>query len=198
MEQLSRWNTKVATLCELTEPLGLGSIVVEIGSIRYSEEVASDDGWSTVYLARRAEERRWRFHSIDNDPQAIRIAATVLVKNGLTEASLHLADATEWLRGFNNVIDCLYMDGPDDPNINLGQLIAAYDKLQYMVIVDDTQDYGGNHWGKGSTTLPFLQAKRWAVTHYLTVPEYRMSCAMRMPTVSMLAPAPSTLSPAPD
>ena len=80
MEQLSPRNTKVATLYKLMEPLGWGSVVVEIGSIRYSEEVTSDDGWSTVYLASKAEERKWQFHSIDDDPQAIQIATTALLK----------------------------------------------------------------------------------------------------------------------
>lgn len=190
MAELSPWNNKAATLCKLTEPLGFRSIVVELGCIRYSDEVASD-GWSTVYLASRAEERGWEFHSIDIDPQALQMATAMLLKNGLTEASLHHADATEWLLGFSGVIDCLYMDGPDDPNANLSQLIAAYDRLRYLVIVDDTQEYGGNRWGKGSMTLPFLEGKGWVVRHYLTVPGYRMSCAMRMPTVSMPDSAPS-------
>lgn len=198
MPELLPRNNKAATLCKLTEPLGFGSIVVEVGCIRYSDEVASEDGWSTVYLARRAEERKWQFHSVDNDLQALQVAATVLLKNGLTETRLHHADATEWLLRFSGVIDCLYMDGLDDPNTNLSQLIAAYDKLQYMVIVDDTQEYGGNRWGKGSMTLPFLEGKGWIVRHYLTVPGYRMSCAMRMSTVSMLDSALSTSSDAPD
>ena len=113
-----------------------------------------------------------------------------LSKNGLTKASLHHADATEWLLGFRGVIDCLYMDGPDDPNANLSQLIAAYDRLRYLVVVDDTQEYEGNRWGKGSATLPFLEGKGWVVRHYLTVPGYRMSCATRMPSVSMTDSAP--------
>ncbi len=190
MAELSPRNNKAATIYKLTEPLGFRSIIVELGCMRYSDEVASD-GWSTVYLASRAEERGWEFHSIDIDSQALQMAATVLLKNGLTKANLHHADATEWLLGFSGVIDCLYMDGPDDPNANLSQLIAAYDRLRHTVIVDDTQGYGGNHWGKGSMTLPFLEGEGWIVHHYLTVPEYWMSFAMRTSTVSMADSAPN-------
>lgn len=179
MAELSPRNNKAATLYRLTESLALGSVIVEIGCIRYDEETASEDGWSTLYLASRAQRRGWEFHSIDKDLQAIQTARSVLLKNVLPEARLHHADATEWLLGFDGVIDCLYMDGPDDPTINLNHLIAAYDKLRDLVIIDDTQEYGGNRWGKGSMTLPYLESKGWIVVHYLTDPGYRMSCAMR-------------------
>jgi len=55
MAELSPRHTKAATLQKLTEPLGLGSVVVEPGCVHYSEELAWDDGWSTVYLASRGQ-----------------------------------------------------------------------------------------------------------------------------------------------
>jgi hypothetical protein len=182
--ELSPRNNKAATLYKLTESLGAGSVVVEIGCLRSGEEVASD-GWGTLYLASRAKHRAWQFHSIDKNLQAIQTAATVLLNYELPEASLHHADATEWLLGFDGLIDCLYMDGPDDPAINLDQLIAAYHKLRDLVVIDDTQEYGDNRWGKGSLTLPYLGGKGWTAVHYLTEPGFRMSCAMRSSRISL-------------
>ena len=176
-------NAKAALLLELTEGLGGGMVVVEGGTMRAPQEVASD-GASTLYLARRAKERGWRFVSIDNDLDALINARTVLFAESLDGAvTLQVGDGATVLFDMPDSIDFLYLDGAADPGEALAQFEAAKGNLapSAIVAVDDIQEIRpGEPLGKGERLLPALQARGWTVEVTPTEPGYAMAICRRL------------------
>lgn len=170
-------NLKARRLLKAGEGLGEGAVVVEIGCVRNEAEVPSD-GYSTVYLGRRAKRRAWEFHSVDIDPAAIHAARSAC--EGLPVA-LHQADGEEWLRRFRRPIDLLYLDGAADPEQAVRQYRAAKLAHGATVVIDDAQPIVGDGLnlaqGKASTILTLLEQDGFRVKVYETEPGYRMAVA---------------------
>ena len=176
-------NAKAALLLELTEGLGAGAVVVEVGTMRFGHEAPSD-GASTLYLARRAKERGWKFVSIDNDEAAFLNAAKVLRVHDLQAvADLRLDDGAIVLANLIGPIDFLYLDGAADPGEALAQFEAAEHRIApwAVVAIDDIQEIRpGEPLGKGERLLPALEARGWTVEVRPTEPGYAMAICRRL------------------
>lgn len=167
-------NEKARTFLEAFSDLPIGSTVVEIGCARFGHEIPSD-GWSTVHLARAAEEHGWTFHSVDIDPAAVATARDATF--GLP-VIVHEGDGAEWLRAFEGFIDGLYLDGSADPHEAVAQYEAAdgYSPAP-IIVIDDVQAIDGVERGKGNALLDRLEADGYTVEIKDTEPGYRMAVA---------------------
>lgn len=168
-------NRKAARILAATATVGVGATVVEIGCVRFDREIGSD-GWSTVYLARRAKRRAWRFSSVDVDESAIAKAAAAC--EGLP-VSLVCDDGERFLRGYGHMIDCLYLDGGGSSLAALGQYRAARLAPGAVVIVDDCQPFDDQPAGKATHLIGRLERDGFDAVAYDTEPGYRMLVAAR-------------------
>lgn len=168
-------NAKAERLLAAAEGLPEGAILVEIGCIRTSSEMASE-GWSTVYLAHAAKEHGWEFHSVDSDGRAITSAHAATGSEGVT---LHPADGAAWLALFDGVIDFLYLDGSADASEAVMQYLAAPLAWGATVVVDDVQPIGAQQQGKGDALLDLLAKDGYRVEISSTEPGYLMAVATR-------------------
>lgn len=168
-------NRKASTLLAALDALGAGATVVEIGCARFGHDIPSD-GWSTVHLARAADECGWTLHSVDIDPAAVRNAEAVT--EGLP-VTVHNADGAAWLRDFAGPIDGLYLDGSANPAEAVAQYEAATLADGVVIAIDDVQAFNGNEHGKGDLLLDRLRADGFTVELHDTEPGYRMAVARR-------------------
>lgn len=176
-------NRKASTLIDAFAGLPRGSLIVEIGCVRFSREIPSD-GYSTVHLAQAAGDRGWRMESIDIDPQAVRNARALLHHRRLDDVCrVTNADGAEWLRTHNRKpIHGLYLDGAADPAQAVEQYEAANLAPDAVIVIDDIQPIKlapGNALdrGKGDLLLDRLEADGWTVTVHDTEKGYRMAVA---------------------
>lgn len=166
-------NAKAAALLQAFENLGAGATVVEIGCVRFAQEIPSD-GWSTVHLATAAADHGWKLHSVDVDPQAVEIACNATAD---LPGEVHLADGAEWLAAFAGPIDGLFLDGSADPAEAVAQYQAARLADRAVIVVDDVQPIGQQAWGKGDLLLDALERDGFTVEVVDTEPGYRMAIA---------------------
>jgi predicted O-methyltransferase YrrM len=166
-------NGKAAQLLSICAWLPKGAVVVEIGCMRYPNEIASE-GYSTFYLAQECEKRGFEFHSVDNNQEAISLATTHVP----SKFRSHLADGEEWLRAFTKPIDFLYLDGALDPEQTERQFTAATLAPGAVVAIDDVQNERSLRQGKGTALLPRLEREGWQVTVVPTVNGYEMAFAV--------------------
>ena len=165
-------NAKASTLLAAFADLSHGAVIVEIGCVRFQNEIPSD-GWSTVHLAGAAATSGWTMHTVDASLDATRIAAELT--DGLP-VSVHWADGEQWLTAFPTLIDGLYLDGALEPAQALAQYEAAARVGRPKVVaVDDVQpttrsrDERFEH-GKGDLLLDRLALDGYMVDIYDTEP----------------------------
>jgi len=139
-------NKKAALLLE-SLPRAPQGTVVEIGSTRTIQEIASD-GFSTVYLARACKERGVEFRSFDLDPMTVDKANRILGREGLSQC-VACGDGAIVLKELDPVA-FLYLDSSDDPEDTLSQFTAAPLAPGAIVVVDDAQSNGVHPFGKAS------------------------------------------------
>lgn len=165
---------KASRLLSAFSPLPAGSLVVEVGCVRRREETAGD-GWSTVYLARKARKAGWRFVSIDSDPEACAIA------RDLTGARIICSPGTCGVARVSarTKIAGLYLDGGASPQETAEQYEAARLADRAIVVIDDVHDFGGNRLGKGGIAIGLLERDGFRVQIHDTEPGYRMAVAAR-------------------
>lgn len=169
-------NRKASTLLAALDALPKGSVVVEIGTIRQDHDVPSD-GFSTYYLAKRAVERDWEFHSVTNEPENTATARRVIDAG----VGLHTADGAEWLGEFTKPINALYLDGAASPEEAMEQYWAANLAPGAIIAIDDVQniDYEYER-GKGTLLLDALAEEGYEVEIKPTEePDYLMAIATR-------------------
>ncbi|ADB18364.1 glycosyl transferase group 1 [Pirellula staleyi DSM 6068] len=166
-------NRKAERLLEAfaTAPEG---VIVEVGAVRFRQEIASD-GYSTVHLGRACQESGRRFYSLENSIETTSLANDILQSNGLPKSVVSV-DAVWALRGIQNVA-LLYLDGSDNPDEALSQLLATSFCLGGMVVVDDCHNYLGNRLGKGTRIAEFLENQGVEYKVVDTEPDYKMLIA---------------------
>ena len=170
-------NRKAARLLDCLDRLDAPKLIVEVGSLRYDGEIASE-GFSSAYIAAWCCSHDCRFITIDIEPEHSRITRRALQARNL-QADIVIGDALPLLAGLPAWIDCLYLDGPFDPELNMSQLMACLDRLRQLVLIDDTQDEQGQQYGKGTAVIPYLESIGWQVEHWATEPKYRMTSCWR-------------------
>ena len=160
-------NRKAEVLLKLTNGLGVGSVVVEAGALRFYKETPTD-GYSSFYLAKRAKERGWLLYIVDNNQSSVATTRQVLRDAGLLQNVVVVqAEADKWLGVFADKIDCLYLDMSRDADARALQ--AAYDKLGDLVIIDDTNVSKDGEYGEGSLAIPWILAQGgWLLESYPT------------------------------
>lgn len=169
-------NKKAAALLDAFKDLPDGANVVEIGCVRFTEEMASD-GFSTVYLAQEALKRGWMFNSVDRDRGAVNRARIVTQD---LPVSVHYADGREWLESFPDEIDGLYLDGAMSPGEAVSQYRAAKLAKKAVIAIDDVQSFFPYKRGKGDLLLDVLEDDGWDVSVVETEwPNYKMAIARR-------------------
>lgn len=174
-------NLKAKRLLWAFNGLPDGATVVEIGCVRMDMEVNSE-GFSTVYLAKRAKERNWKFFSVDIDPNAVTRARR---QTEHLPVSVQQADGATWLEVFNLEIDGLYLDGAAEPIQAVEQYFAAELAEKAVIVIDDVQGIKGEDGspdlkdGKGTALLGILKKDGWRVRTYDTEEGYKMAVARR-------------------
>lgn len=173
-------NAKAERLLAVFDGLPRGSVFVEIGCVRFPEEIASD-GYSTVYLAEAAKENGWELHSIDIDAAAVQ-NAQALTEN--LPNAVHHADGAAWLKEFRGSIGGLYLDGAAQPQQAVDQYRAARLSDDAVIAIDDIQPIAAGdverlERGKGDLLLDVLAADGWTVDIHKTIPGYLMAVATR-------------------
>lgn len=168
-------NGKATALLDAFDGLGEGATVVEVGCVRFPHEIPSD-GWSTFYLAQAAQERGWKFHTIDIDGGAVNHARDA---TATFAASVHHADGADWLREFPGPIEGLYLDGAADPSEAVDQYRAARLAEHPVIVMDDVQPIGEQQRGKADLLLDVLAEDGFQVRIIDTEPGYLMAVAHR-------------------
>ncbi len=135
-------------------------LMVEVGCLRTQIEYTTD-GWSTMYLARAAEDRGREFVSFDTNFDAVKLCNRLLSDAGLTPC-VELRDGGEGLGGLNRVA-FLHLDGSDDPTEALQQLLGVSLASGAVLCVDDAH-YRGDNLPYGKATLIVEHLKREAVS----------------------------------
>jgi predicted O-methyltransferase YrrM len=128
-----------------------GRRIVEIGSIRMRDNI-DGDGYSTLAWVRHAEQ----VYSVDIDPLAT--ALTLEETAGCDNITALTQDGVEFLEGFDQPIDLLYLDAwdaflPDSAENHLRAYLAAQKNLhpRSLILIDDTDRESG---GKGRLVIP--------------------------------------------
>lgn len=160
-------NQKAHTLLYACQIAPKGGALVEIGCIREEHEVPTD-GYSTVYLARQAEEEGHPFYSVDLFHENIDKARRVLNREGLEKAELVCCDGKAFLEQWDveerGRISLLYLDSHREPRYSHDQFIAVRDKLApgAVVAIDDAHEYDGHAYGKATDLVKFFEEEDWS------------------------------------
>jgi len=156
-------------------------VLVEIGCIREATE-SPTEGFSTVYLAQEAKARHSLLYSVDLNPYNIRVARAAVMAYQLSDSvRFHEGRGADWLKGFADPIDFLYLDGSDDPQTNLEEFKAAETKLapDAIVCIDDCHAYLGRQFGKGDKVIPYAIEQGWMVRLVPTLHPWRTAILQR-------------------
>jgi hypothetical protein len=143
--------------------------IVETGTSRTPGNWEGD-GQSTIVLASFAQRYGCKLWTCDIDPAAID-AARASTQQMASFVEYHVGDSVEFLRGFQQPIDFLYLDSfdfndPSNPNppqdhaLREGQAARHALFTQSIVLVDDCHLPFG---GKGGKVIPFLLGEGWQV-----------------------------------
>ena len=155
-------NPKATLLMRLCDLLPENPTIVEIGSARSLIEDPTD-GWSTVYLGRRAA----TFYSVDNSAEVMAIAQRVLSREGVHCMLIH-GDGAEVLTtwDWDQPIHLLYLDSSNNPYDTFLQAKAGRRNMSPggIIVIDDVQPIGANWFGKGTLAIPFLIQNGWTCT----------------------------------
>lgn len=153
---------------ELIEERNLQTIV-ETGTSRYGDENCLWDGCSTLIFADCAKHIGGIVYSVDIDGNALEKCRCALDEER-EFVSLVKADSVEFLRGFNQPIDFLYLDSYDFEILNprpsqehhLKEVMAAEPWLteNAVIMIDDC---ALPHGGKGKLVIQYLQKQGWKI-----------------------------------
>lgn len=179
-------NKPEVLLAALTE-IPYAKTFVEMGSLNFAEENQMW-GHSTLYLGEEARRRRGKLYTVDIDPVKSEITRQVVAENKLTPwVEVHTMDGVEFLATFSSTIPFLYLDGPENPLINLEAFQAAEDKVEHLVAIDDCNKPYYSIWdklfgpplGKGQLVIPYAEERGWAVEIIPTVGPQQMAILRR-------------------
>ena len=143
-------------------------VIVEVGVARDEQVQAMyGDGWSSVLWAWYAQQHAdAAVHLIDISDASLTACRNIITRQLATvpeNVHLHCGDAVEIIRGqmTSSPIGLLYLDGSDDPQEMLDQLLAAEPFLakDATVLMDDIPV----NWyqdGKGQLLIPYLLKHR--------------------------------------
>jgi len=140
-------NNKADLLLKLLSMAPEGPIV-EIGCIRNAIEVV-EDGFSTYYIAKFAEQHGKTFVSCDVEPTAVNIANNILSEHGL-HPIVKLIDGKIILSTINEPIAFLFLDSHKNPFFSFEQFKAANLRDGAIVAVDDAQQIENWEFGKAT------------------------------------------------
>ena len=129
-------NAKTRTLIAALDGAPPG-LIVEIGCVREPYELPSD-GWSTMYLARAADEQGRVMRSFDSNAENVALCNRLLNDYSFPPC-VEVEDGEEALASLRTPIAFLYLDAGDDPSETLRQYRAAEGNLApgAVVCVDD-------------------------------------------------------------
>lgn len=175
-------NLKAHTLLYGCQIAPKGGAFVEIGCIREEHEVPTD-GYSTVYLARQAQEEGRPFYSVDLFHENVDKARKALVREGLEKAELVCCDGRAFLEQWDvetrGKIDLLYLDSHREPQYSYDQFFAAQDKLASgaVVAIDDAHEYDGFKFGKATDLIELFEREGFKFKVLPTEPGFKMVVA---------------------
>lgn len=145
-----------------------GKHIVETGSVRKKNDWGS--GMSTLIFGDFCKRYNKYLWTVDIDPKAIKVAREV-TKRFDKHITYAVDDSIDYLTGFGEKIDFLYLDSLDcetDPNkLNelpqihqLNEVKAAWDKLgkKPIILLDDNNWLNG---GKTKMAKAFLKSQGW-------------------------------------
>lgn len=152
-------------------------MLVETGVARRGLASTRGGGASTFVFGLWAKEHGARLHSVDIDPEAIAFVEPLLSEMGIEgHVTLHVSDSVEFLAGFREPVDFLYLDSYDydkqDAAVqeasqahHLAEFKAVEERLhaESVVLIDDCDLPGG---GKGRTVIEYMQSRGWRLDRY--------------------------------
>lgn len=148
--------------------------MVEIGSIR-NPTIDEDDGYSTLFLAKFAQENRREFTSYDIEQKNVDIANKVLIENGLKKC-VYRADGKTILPMIGE-IGFLYLDSSKFPIFSLEQYKAANLSKNSIVAIDDAHSFEEYEYGKATFLVQWFNKEKIKYEIVSTQPGYRMVIA---------------------
>jgi len=153
LDDLKTRNPKADFLIRVCRELPAKPTIVEIGCA-LSEEEDPTGGWSTFYLAQKAD----TLISVDVDATALDIAHRLSAMAPCTHYT-RLAKGEDYLcTKVVPSIDLLLLDGSDYPSETLLQARYGIKKLapNGIIVIDDVQPIGEDYFGKGQLAIPLL------------------------------------------
>lgn len=141
------------TLARLLVKRPQGAKIVEIGAIRSTaDNYLAGDGWATYFFAHFASRTGGEVYSVDIEPAAIEISRDVIADLKAPVKAI-VADGVEFLKGFEDRIDLLYLDASESPELQW-ELFLACKEPPTFVLIDDVYDL--RNLGKGALLIPRL------------------------------------------
>lgn len=120
------------------------------------------DGWATVAFGWYCRKYGGEVYTVDILEEAIEECKKI-TEEYEDVINYIVGDSVEFLQSFEGVIDFLYLDSSDNPQIILNELLVAYDKLSSaaIIVIDDTHD--SMSVGKGVLACKHLLENGWRV-----------------------------------
>jgi hypothetical protein len=116
------------------------------------------DGWATLAWGWYCKKYNGRLFTIDFLAEAIKNCKSI-TSDYATNIEYVVSDSVEYLKGFDDSIDLLYLDSNNDPNHTLNELKAVYKNIKNdgIILIDDTK----MNSGKGELAIKYLESKGW-------------------------------------
>lgn len=134
-------------------------IIVETGTTRgVLGGGVKGDGWATLAWGWYCQKYGGKLVTIDYLNEAIENCKSITSKYA-EHIDYVVNDSVEYLKGFSEKIDLLYLDSCDDPNHILNELKAVYGNLKddSIILIDDTDSKSG----KGKLSIEYLRNNGW-------------------------------------
>ena len=148
-------------------------VIIETGTSREGLKGAKSNGAATIVFGKWAKQNDAFVHSVDINEKSIVTAQKEVNDQGLSEfVQIHHSDSVEFLKGFTDPVDFLYLDSydySDDREVqiksqehHLKEFLAIENVLHQnsIVLIDDCDLPNG---GKGKLVVDHMLKKDWKI-----------------------------------
>lgn len=150
-------------------------VIVETGTSREGLRGAKSNGAATIVFGHYAKRQGAMVHSVDISPESVAVARQEIDAQGLSDhVRVYLQDSLDFLEGFSERVDLLYLDSydySDDPEVqkksqehHLEEFKRIESRLHEnsLVLIDDCDLPNG---GKGKLAIAYMKTRGWKILY---------------------------------